>query len=168
MPAEGCRNHDDVLREMSPMDPTISDELRRRAELYADGIDQRDPLLLAEQFVEDGVLIAQGSTYTGHDELPQALDLITDRCFASSHALSGQTIEVSPDGAAVARTSCVARHFFRDDDGIATCYEMTLRYHDAFRRVGDEWLFSRRELEVLGTRTLPVEEHELPALLDAE
>lgn len=121
--------------------------LRRAAERYAYACDRRDPDLFASQFTEDGVLVAPRGTFIGHAQLRTVTDMLTERYLKTFHAVISQ-LPLIGEGEARAETYCIARHLYRASDGQLTCYEMTIRYQDEYRRISDAWLFSRRELVV--------------------
>lgn len=131
--------------------------LRRVADRYAVAADRRDAEFFAAQFTEDGELIAPRGHFVGREALSTVPKLL-ERYEKTFHAVLSQVAEISGDNAS-AETYCIARHFFHDSAGKYLCYEMTIRYQDAFRRIGSDWRFSRRELITDATSTFAVEEH---------
>lgn len=126
--------------------------LRMVADRYAMAVDRGDGALFAAQFTPDGVLEAPRGRFVGHDELatvPAMMKRFYDR---THHGVVAMVPEFDGDEAA-AETYTYARHYYRDDAGAEHCYEMTVRYEDAFRKVDDAWLLARRNLVLVGDAT---------------
>ena len=128
--------------------------LRLLADRYAMAVDRGDGAMFADQFVADGVLIAPRGRFEGREALstvPPMMKRLYDR---THHAVVGQ-VPTFHDGGAQAQTYTLARHFYRRADGIEYCYEMTVRYEDAFRLTAEGWKIERRELVLVGEMTWP-------------
>ncbi|MFD4422903.1 nuclear transport factor 2 family protein [Agromyces sp. NPDC058484] len=130
-------------------------EIRRCAEQYARAADTGDADLFIAQFATPGVIEAPDATYTGPEELRGVVVGLCSRFDATFHGVLNQTAEIAGE-TADAQTYCLARHFFRDRKGAASCFEMTIRYHDELVRNDGAWRFSRRRLEVIATQRFPV------------
>lgn len=126
-------------------------EIRRCAEQYAHAADLGDADLFVAQFAPDGVIEAPNGTHTGAQELRGVIDGLRSRFAATFHAVLNQTSEIAGD-TATAQTYCLARHFYRDRAGSASCFEMTIRYHDELTCINGQWRFSRRRLELVATQ----------------
>lgn len=130
--------------------------LRRLAERYAVAADRRDGVLFADQFTEDGELIAPRGHFVGRTAL-RTVPRVLDRYVKTFHAVLNQVVEIGADSTE-GETYCIARHFFHDKAGRFLCYEMTIRYQDRFRLTADGWLLARRELVTDATHTFAVDE----------
>jgi hypothetical protein len=131
--------------------------LRRLAERYAVAVDRGDGALFAAQFTAAGELIAPRGRFAGREELARVPVMMRDLYLRTFHAVLTQAPVFDGDRA-VAETYCIARHYYRDRAERLMCYEMTIRYQDAFERTSGEWLIARRELIVDATSQSPVED----------
>lgn len=128
--------------------------LRLVADRYALAVDEGDGAGFADQFTDDGLLIAPRGRFQGRDALSGVPDMMRGLYARTHHAVVGLVPEFSGDGA-TARTGTLARHFYCAGDGQEYCYEMVVRYDDTFRRTAEGWRLSRRELILLGDGTWP-------------
>lgn len=140
--------HDELARVIA---------VRQLADRYGVAVDRGDGALFAAQFTEDGTLIAPRGEFVGRERLASVPPMMKDRYEGTFHAVLTQAVDFDGDLAA-GETYCIARHFFHDRAGQRLCYEMTIRYQDAFRLEGGEWLISRRELITDAGRTFPIDE----------
>ncbi len=131
--------------------------LRQVAERYAVAVDRRDGELFAAQFTKAGVLEAPLGRFEGRRALQAIPGTMAARYLKTFHAVLNLVPEIA-GGTARAETYCIARHFFRDAGGAFLCYEMTIRYQDAFERTGEGWLLSRRKLILDAAHTFAVED----------
>jgi uncharacterized protein (TIGR02246 family) len=131
--------------------------VRQLAERYAVAVDRGDGALFAAQFTEDGVLVAPRGEFVGRERLATVPPMMKERYEGTFHAVLTQAVDFDGERAA-GETYCIARHFFHDRADQRLCYEMTIRYRDAFRLTEGRWLISRRELVTDAGRTFPVDE----------
>jgi uncharacterized protein (TIGR02246 family) len=131
--------------------------VRQLAERYAVAVDRGDGALFAAQFTEDGVLVAPRGEFVGRERLATVPPMMKERYEGTFHAVLTQAVDFDGERAD-GETYCIARHFFHDRASQRLCYEMTIRYQDAFRLTGGRWLISRRELVTDAGRTFPVDE----------
>jgi uncharacterized protein (TIGR02246 family) len=131
--------------------------VRQLAERYAVAVDRGDGALFAAQFTEDGMLVAPRGEFVGRERLATVPPMMKERYEETFHAVLTQAVDFDGERAA-GETYCIARHFFHDRAGQRLCYEMTIRYQDAFRLTGGRWLISRRELVTDAGRTFPIDE----------
>lgn len=128
--------------------------MRMVAERYAMAVDRGDGALFAAQFTPDGVLEAPRGTFAGRDQLATVPAMMT-RLYERTHHGVVAMVPVIDGDSATAETYTCARHFYRDSAGTGYCYEMTIRYDDAFRKTGDGWLLCSRKLVLVGDATYP-------------
>lgn len=129
-------------------------ELRTVAERYAFAVDRGDGPVFAAQFTEDGELEAPRGRFVGRESLatvPSMMRRLYDR---THHGVVGQCVHIAGDEA-TGETYAHARHYFRDSAGVEYCYEMTVRYDDAFSLTGGRWLLARRKLVLIGDARYP-------------
>ena len=129
-------------------------ELRRTAELYAQGADRRDKQLWASIFTEDGVIEAPGIRLEGRADIVAALDAMARLYVATQHRVHNQVVSIDGD-TAEGETYSTADHLSAAD-GTHTILTWAIRYQDRWRRVDGAWRFSRRSLLIdwTDTRTL--------------
>lgn len=136
--------------------------LRLVADSYALAVDLGDGELFADQFTPGGVLISPRGGFEGRAALAGVPAMMRGLYDRTHHAVTGLVPRFSGDRA-TAQTGTLARHFYRAPDGVEYCYEMTVRYSDAFIRTEDGWRLARRELHLLGDATCPTgRRHTLP------
>lgn len=129
-------------------------ELRRTAELYAQGADRRDKQLWASIFTEDGVIEAPGIRIEGRANIVAALDVMARLYFATQHRVHNQVVSIDGD-TAEGETYSTADHLSAAGD-TRTILTWAIRYQDRWRRVDGAWRFSHRSLLIdwTDTRTL--------------
>lgn len=137
-------------------------ELQELVERYAQAVDRGDGAAVAELFAEDGVLAtwmdpndpSTSSERVGRDAIATALDSLK-RYVATHHTISSHSSVV--DGAhATGETLCTAHHLEETGKGRHDRV-LYIRYVDTFVRASGPWLFSRREVHVQWSSTLPVD-----------
>jgi hypothetical protein len=140
-------------------DPRISlllDErdLRRTAELYAQGADRRDKEVWSSIFTADGVIEAPGFRLEGRASIVAVLDGMAERFAATQHRVHNQVVTVEGDSA-WGETYSTADHLSHPSPG-QTVLTWAIRYQDRWRREAGVWRFCHRRLIVdwSETRTL--------------
>ena len=137
-------------------------ELHELVERYAQAVDRADGAGVAELFVEDGVLATWMDPATrkatgenkGRAAIAKAVNGLS-RYAATHHTISSHSSTV--DGAhATGETLCTAHHV-TEKGGSKEDHVLYIRYLDTFVRASGPWLFSRREVHVQWTSTLPVD-----------
>lgn len=141
---------------MKPLAPSGALAVRRLVDLYAMAVDRCEGRVLADLFVEDGVLEAPRASFTGHPALSQMAIGMADRYRGTFHAVLNH-LSWATEGGAAGETYCLARHFLDDEAGRPVCLEMMVRYQDVFRATPDGWRFVQRRLQVDATRTFPLD-----------
>jgi uncharacterized protein (TIGR02246 family) len=126
-------------------------DLRRSAELYAQGADRRDKALWASIFTEDGVIEAPGLSLVGRANIVTALDVMARLYVATQHRVHNQVVSIDGDSAQ-GETYSTADHLSADG-GTRTILTWAIRYQDRWRRVDGRWLFSHRSLVIDWTDT---------------
>ena len=129
-------------------------ELRRTAEIYAQGADRRDKQLWASIFTGDGVIEAPGIRLEGRANIVAALDAMARLYVATQHRVHNQVVSIDGD-TAEGETYSTADHL-SDEGGTRTILTWAIRYEDRWRRVDGAWRFSHRSLLIdwTDTRTL--------------
>ena len=137
-------------------------ELHELVERYAQAADRGDSAGVAELFVADGVLAtwlnptdaASTGEHQGRAAIATAIDGLS-RYAATQHTISSHSSVV--DGVrASGETLCTAHHV-EDTGRKRQDRVLYIRYLDTFERTSGPWLFSRREVRVQWTSTLPVD-----------
>lgn len=119
-------------------------ELRRTAELYAQGADRRDETLWQAVLAEDCVIEGPGFSVAGRDANLGSLEALGQMFRATIHRIHNQVATVSGDEA-TGETYCTADHLLMDTDSVLV---WTIRYQDRWRREGGNWRFTHRKLIV--------------------
>jgi len=119
--------------------------IRELAVRYARAVDRRDWALARTLFRDDAVLVGPRFELAGVEAILRGLATV-ERYRATFHAVLNQLVDLAGD-AASGETYCLANHFF-ERDGRAWRLDWGIRYQDRYRRAGDAWRFSRRELIV--------------------
>jgi ketosteroid isomerase-like protein len=137
-------------------------ELQELVEGYAQAVDRADGSAVADLFTEDGVLATWMDPATrkatgenkGRPAIAKAVNGLS-RYAATHHTISSHSSTV--DGAhATGETLCTAHHV-TEDNGSKSDRVLYIRYLDTFARTSGPWLFSRREVHVQWSSTLPVD-----------
>jgi len=137
-------------------------ELHELVERYAQAVDRVDGAAVAELFVEDGVLAtwmdpttkASTGENKGRAAIAKAVDGLS-RYSATHHTISSHSSTL--EGAqATGETLCTAHHVM-EERGHKKDHVLYIRYLDTFARTSGPWLFSRREVHVQWSSTLPVD-----------
>jgi uncharacterized protein (TIGR02246 family) len=126
-------------------------DLRRSAELYAQGADRRDKELWASIFTDDGVIEAPGLRLEGRANIVAALDVMARLYVATQHRVYNQVVSIDGDSAQ-GETYSTADHL-SVDGGTRTILTWAIRYQDRWRRVDGRWQFSHRLLVIDWTDT---------------
>jgi SnoaL-like domain len=126
-------------------------DLRRSAELYAQGADRRDRALWRSIMTEDCVIEAPGVELVGRERVVAALDLLEKMYPRTQHRVHNQVVTIDGD-AAHGETYCTADHV-KLVDGRRTVSSWAIRYQDRWRREGGQWRFAKRTLVVDWTET---------------
>ena len=72
-------------------------ELRRSAELYAQGAGRRDKALWASIFTDDGVIEAPGLRLEGRANIVAALDVMARLYVATQHRVHNQLVRIEEE-----------------------------------------------------------------------
>lgn len=126
-------------------------ELRRTAELYAQGADRRDAALWSSLLAEDCVIEAPGLRLEGRRNIVAALDVMAHLYIATRHRVHDQRVSIDGD-TAQGETCSTADHLSVSGDE-RTILTWAIRYQDRWRRIDGRWLFSHRLLVLDWTDT---------------
>lgn len=129
-------------------------ELRTVADRYAMAVDRGDGERFADQFTPDGVLEAPRGVFRGRDQLAGVPAMMKRLYLRTQHGVLAMVPAFDGDRAAV-ETSGLARHYYQGPDDTEYCYEMAIRYEDAFRRTDEGWRLEGRKLVLVGDATYP-------------
>ncbi len=127
-------------------------ELRRTAELYAQGADRRDKALWQAVLAEDCVIEGPGFSIAGRDANLGSIDALGQMFRATVHRVHNQVATVSGDDA-TGETYCTADHLLNETDSVLV---WTIRYQDHWRREEGHWRFTHRKLIVEWEEVRPV------------
>lgn len=121
-------------------------ELRRTAELYAQGADRRDRSIWEAVLAEDIRIDGPGFELVGIEAVLGSLDLLSRYYARTQHRVHNQLVEINGDGAS-GETYSTADHLISNaGGGELLCW--AIRYQDEWRREGAGWRFTRRSLIV--------------------
>jgi uncharacterized protein (TIGR02246 family) len=137
-------------------------ELHELVERYAQAVDRADGAAVAELFAEDGVLALWTDPTSsdptaeriGRAAITKSVDSIS-HYVATHHTISSHT-SVVEGATATGETLCTAHHLL-EEGSKRSDRVLYIRYVDTFVRSSGPWLFSRREMRVQWTSTLPVD-----------
>ena len=127
--------------------------IRDLVDAYAHHADRRDPAAQAEVFTEDGqVRLFQGDpathapeqVITGRADLAATFDHLVQEYDATTY-LNGQST-VSVDGDTASGESYCLAHHLTSEQGERVLIVTAIRYLDQFRRTGEGWRITRRDL----------------------
>ena len=130
--------------------------LRQTAEVYARGADRRCKDDWRAVLAEDVVIAGPGFAIEGLEANLGSIDFLAASFVATRHIVHAQSIEVEAD-LARGETVGTAEHRIAGVDGAGdSLLVWAIRYQDRWRRDGDEWRFTRRELIVDWEEVRPV------------
>lgn len=126
-------------------------ELRRTADVYAQGADRRDKQAWRSIMTTDIIIEGPGFRTVGLEANLASLDVLARMFRATVHRVANQVVTVSGDEAA-GETYCVAEHLLADVDELLV---WSIRYQDRWRRDEGAWRFYHRQLIVDWQETRP-------------
>lgn len=152
------------------MEPADHLSITALAGRYARAVDRRDDAALAALFTPEVVFVLPAelngtnapSELAGRDVLVPSVVKSVQHYVVTRHVVEQQILDPVSGDSARGETYCTAHHIFPYDDGHRD-KRVAIRYLDTFARTESNWLFSRRELVVDFTETVPVR---LPATRD--
>ena len=97
-------------------------------------------------FTEDGCFVLMDKVYRGRDELRAFIEEDQPPELRGMHLTTDSVIEISDDEARV-----VSNFLFVAAGRTANVVVVTGRYHDILVPAGEDWLFARRETEIVGS-----------------
>ncbi len=130
-------------------------ELRRTAERYGLGADRRDKALWREVMADDVEIVGPGFAISGLEANLGSIDHLTHAFKATRHLVHDMDVAVSGD-TAHGETRSTAEHRMTGADGRDVLLVWAIRYQDQWRRDGNAWKFTRRELVVDWEEVRPV------------
>jgi hypothetical protein len=120
--------------------------LRRTAEIYARGADRRCKDDWLAVLAENVTISGPGFAVSGREANLGSIDMLGQMFKATRHLVHNQTAEIDGDTAR-GETYGTAEHVMVHPGG-DTLLCWAIRYQDEWRRDGDDWRFTRRELIV--------------------
>jgi hypothetical protein len=127
-------------------------ELRRTAEIYARGADDRSKDDWQQVLAVDCTIEGPGFATEGLEACCASINQLGVMFRATRHLVQGQTVTIEGDTAS-GETLCAAEHLLNDAD---TVLVWAIRYRDRWRRDEGVWRFVRRTLLVEWEETRPV------------
>lgn len=127
-------------------------ELRRTAEVYAQGADRRDKQAWQSIMSAEIVIDGPGFRAEGLKANLGSLDVLSQMFRATTHRVFNQVVAINGDDAS-GETYCLAEHLLNDADEILV---WSIRYQDQWRREDGCWRFYHRNLVVDWQETRPV------------
>ena len=121
-------------------------DIERAIYLYGQATDEGDFDLYVSLFAPDGEWVGGMGAFEGHEAirgmLEQYLQPGPRERLTSFHVMSNPVIEIAADGATA--TSETRWTFFMAGEDGAPRAVMSGRYHDDWKKIGDDWLIQRR------------------------
>ena len=135
----------------------MSDEaaLRRTAQIYALGADRRDKAMWRQVLADDVEMVGPGFAIAGLEGNLASIDMLGQMFKATRHIVHDQALTITDD-TAQGETRCTAEHRMTGPEGRDLLLVWAIRYQDRWRRDGDCWKFTRRELIVDWEELRPV------------
>jgi len=120
--------------------------LRKTAEIYAAGADQRNKSLWAAILTEDCVIEGPGFRIEGREANLGSIERLGQMFLKTQHRVHNQMVEIDGDRAE-GETYSTADHLLEvDGERRLVCW--AIRYQDEWRREDNQWRFSSRKLVV--------------------
>lgn len=127
---------------MDALDELIArDAIRQLAERYALAVDAKDVDTIATLFAED---VNNGRYQRGREGVKTFYDHILRGFHCSQHLVGNHVIDFDDHDHAHGVVYCRAHHHVLVPEH---WFDMALAYFDTYERVGDEWVFRRRNLK---------------------
>lgn len=135
----------------------LSDEsaLRRTAEIYARGADQRSKEAWSQVLADDVEISGPGFVLTSLESNLTSIDYLQQAFVATRHLVHDQQVVVEGD-LAHGETICTAEHRISHADGGDRLMVWAIRYQDRWRREAAGWKFTHRALIVDWEEIRPV------------
>lgn len=122
---------------------------------YARAVDRRDNAALTALFAPDAVLVLppvlngteQAVEPAGTQRVVSSVMDAVSRFVLTRHVVEQHVLESVSRDRVRGEVYCTAHHISRRADGYRD-RRVAIRYQDTFARIGERWLFSRRELVV--------------------
>jgi len=131
-----------------PERTAVRDDLaiRRTLAIYCHHCDDGAFAELVDQFTPHGSFSYQGEVVTGHEHLRAWFETRQPPARRGKHLTTNSVIDIDGD-----RAHAVSDFMFlRLVDGSASpVIAIAGRYRDELHRIGDRWLFDRREVQVM-------------------
>lgn len=135
---------------------TAPQEAHDLAFRYAQAVDRRDADRLLSVFTDDGAVMGFGEnpiSFRGEAGLRDMIEkMVAFRM--TMHNVFNQTFEMNSSGNITGETYCIASHILPGDDW--RVMDMSIRYHNTYRKLAGTWRFHERRLEVLWVETRAV------------
>lgn len=129
--------------------------LRRTAEIYGLGADRRSKDMWRQVLAGDVEMVGPGFAITGLEGNLGSIDVLGQMFKATRHVVHDQDLTITGD-TAQGETRSTAEHRMTGPDGTDLLLVWAIRYQDQWRRDGDTWKFTRRELIVDWQELRPV------------
>ena len=129
-----------------PSAPSAEDKIRRTIARFCHFTDKGDFDNWVRLFAEDGCFVLMDQEHRGHAALRAFIELDQPPELRGLHLTTDSVIELAGGEAKVC-----SNFIFVADGKTASLVVATGRYHDTLVEVGEEWLFARRETELVGS-----------------
>ncbi|NKY43121.1 nuclear transport factor 2 family protein [Nocardia cerradoensis] len=141
---------------------------------YARAVDRRDSAALTALFAPDAVLVLppvlngteRAVELAGTQRVVSSVTDAVSRFVLTRHVVEQCVLEPVSRDRVRGEVYCTAHHVSRRPDGYRD-RRVAIRYQDTFDRIGEHWLFSRRELVVDFIEDVAVRVPEAPGAEDA-
>lgn len=128
-----------------PAAASAEEKIRRTIARFCHFTDKGDFDNWVRLFAEDGCIVLMGHEHRGHAALRAFIELDQPPELRGLHLTTDSVIEIAGNEAKVS-----SNFIFVAQGKTASVVVATGRYHDVLVELGEEWLFARRETELVG------------------
>ncbi len=129
-----------------PTAPSAEEKIRRTIARFCHFTDKGDFDSWVRLFAGDGCFVLMDQEHRGHTALRAFIELDQPPELRGMHLTTDSIIEIAGGEAKVS-----SNFIFVADGRTASLVVAAGRYHDILVEVGEEWLFARRETELVGS-----------------
>ena len=129
-----------------PATSSAEEKIRRTIARFCHFTDQGDFDNWVRLFADDGCIVLMGQEHRGHAALRAFIELDQTPELRGLHLTTDSVIEIAGNEAKVS-----SNFIFIAEGKTASVVVAAGRYHDILVSVGDDWLFARRETELVGS-----------------
>ena len=128
-----------------PFAPSAEEKIRQTIARFCHFTDKGDFDNWVRLFAEDGCIVLMEQEHRGHAALRAFIELDQPPELRGMHLTTDSVIEIAGNEAKVS-----SNFIFLAEGKTASIVVAAGRYHDTLVAIGEEWLFARRETELVG------------------